>query len=106
MVQYDLNNARIKVFGNPADEPVATLTPTATPTVAPVVLPTTKPSTSAHRHDSKNIDAANTDIDSSTFDATEQPKRTVSPNAGGRYQTKIKAKAKYTIGKREKITFR
>ena len=24
-VQYDLNNACIKVFGNPADEPVATL---------------------------------------------------------------------------------
>ena len=68
-VQYDLNNACIKVFGNPADEPVATLTPTATPS-----------------------------------DATEQPKRTVSPNAGGRYQTKIKAKAKYTIGKGEKIT--
>lgn len=72
-VQYDLNNACIKVFGNPADEPVATLTPTATPTVAP-------------------------------SDATEQPKWTVSPNAGGRYQTKIKAKAKYTIGKGEKIT--
>lgn len=72
-VQYDLNNACIKVFGNPADEPVATLTPTATPTVAP-------------------------------SDATEQPKRTVSPNAGGHYQTKIKAKAKYTIGKGEKIT--
>lgn len=68
-VQYDLNNACIKVFGNPADEPVATLTPTAAPS-----------------------------------DATEQPKRTVSPNAGGRYQTKIKAKAKYTIGKGEKIT--
>lgn len=46
-VQYDLNNACIKVFGNPADEPVATLTPTATPTVAPAVLPTTKPSTSS-----------------------------------------------------------
>ena len=68
-VQYDLNNACIKVFGNPAGEPVATLTPTAAPS-----------------------------------DATEQPKRTVSPNAGGRYQTKIKAKAKYTIGKGEKIT--
>lgn len=92
-VQYDLNNACIKVFGNPADEPVATLTPTATPTVAPAVLPTTKPSTSG----APTSTAA-------PSDATEQPKRTVSPNAGGRYQTKIKAKAKYTIGKGEKIT--
>ena len=92
-VQYDLNNACIKVFGNPADEPVATLTPTATPTVAPAVLPTAKPSTSS----APTSTAA-------PSDATEQPKRTVSPNAGGRYQTKIKAKAKYTIGKGEKIT--
>lgn len=92
-VQYDLNNACIKVFGNPADEPVATLTPTATPTVAPAVLPTIKPSTSSTPAPT-----------AAPSDATEQPKRTVSPNAGGHYQTKIKAKAKYTIGKREKIT--
>ena len=117
-VQYDLNNACIKVFGNPADEPVATLTPTATPTVAPVVLPPTKPSTSgtpisttkpstsssAPTSTAKPSTSSTPTSTAAPSDATEQPKRTVSPNAGGRYQTKIKAKAKYTIGKREKIT--
>ena len=140
-VQYDLNNACIKVFGNPADEPVATLTPTATPTVAPAVLPTTNPLTSstptstAHPSTSSTPTSTTNPSTSGTptstanpstsstptsttnpstpgtptstaapSDATEQPKRTVSPNAGGRYQTKIKAKAKYTIGKGEKIT--
>ena len=116
-VQYDLNNACIKVFGNPADEPVATLTPTATPTVAPVVLPPTKPSTSGTPISTTKPSTSGTPISTTKpstsgaptstaapSDATEQPKRTVSPNAGGRYQTKIKAKAKYTIGKGEKIT--
>lgn len=116
-VQYDLNNACIKVFGNPADEPVATLTPTATPTVAPAVLPTTKPSTSstptptakpstssAPAPTAKPSTSSTPTSTAAPSDATEQPKRTVSPNAGGRYQTKIKAKAKYTIGKGEKIT--
>ena len=140
-VQYDLNNACIKVFGNPADEPVATLTPTATPTVAPVVLPTTKPSTSstptptakpstssapaptakpstsstptptakpstssAPAPTAKPSTSSTPTSTAAPSDATEQPKWTVSPNAGGRYQTKIKAKAKYTIGKGEKIT--
>lgn len=104
-VQYDLNNACIKVFGNPADEPVATLTPTATPTVAPVVLPTTKPSTSGTPTSTAKPSTSSTPTSTAApSDATEQPKRTVSPNAGGHYQTKIKAKAKYTIGKGEKIT--
>lgn len=116
-VQYDLNNACIKVFGNPADEPVATLTPTATPTVAPAVLPTTKPSTSstptptakpsmssAPAPTAKPSTSSTPTSTAAPSDATEQPKWTVSPNAGGRYQTKIKAKAKYTIGKGEKIT--
>lgn len=104
-VQYDLNNACIKVFGNPADEPVATLTPTATPTVAPVVLPPTKPSTSGTPiSPTKPSTSGAPTSTAAPSDATEQPKRTVSPNAGGRYQTKIKAKAKYTIGKGEKIT--
>ena len=104
-VQYDLNNACIKVFGNPADEPVATLTPTATPTVAPVVLPPTKPSTSGTPISTTKPSTSGAPTSTAApSDATEQPKRTVSPNAGGRYQTKIKAKAKYTIGKGEKIT--
>ena len=104
-VQYDLNNACIKVFGNPADEPVATLTPTATPTVAPAVLPTTKPSTSGTPISTTKPSTSGAPTSTAApSDATEQPKRTVSPNAGGRYQTKIKAKAKYTIGKGEKIT--
>ena len=116
-VQYDLNNACIKVFGNPADEPVATLTPTATPTVAPAVLPTTKPSTSstptptakpsmssAPAPTAKPSTSSTPTSTAAPSDATEQPKWTVSPNAGGRYQTKIKAKAKYTSGKGEKIT--
>lgn len=88
--QYDLNNACIKVFGNPADEPVPTLTPTATPTAAPTVQPTTKPSTAG-----TTTPAAG---------STAQPAQTASPNAGNRYQTKITAKAKYTIGKGEKVT--
>lgn len=111
------DSACIKVFGNPADEPVATLTPTATPTVAPAVLPTTKPSTSstptptakpstssAPAPTAKPSTSSTPTSTAAPSDATEQPKWTVSPNAGGRYQTKIKAKAKYTIGKGEKIT--
>ena len=95
-VQYDLNNACIKVFGNPADEPVATLTPTATPTVAPAVLPTTKPSTSptptptakpsmssAPAPTAKPSTSSTPTSTAAPSDATEQPKWTVSPNAGG-----------------------
>lgn len=84
---------------------MATLTPTATPTVAPVVLPTTKPSTSGTPTSTAKPSTSSTPTSTAApSDATEQPKRTVSPNAGGHYQTKIKAKAKYTIGKGEKIT--
>ena len=84
---------------------VATLTPTATPTVAPVVLPPTKPSTSGTPISTTKPSTSGAPTSTAApSDATEQPKRTVSPNAGGRYQTKIKAKAKYTIGKGEKIT--
>lgn len=67
-VQYDLNNACIKVFGNPADEPVATLTPTATPTVAPGGAAANKTIDVRHTDiDNKTIDVRCADIDSSTF---------------------------------------